>query len=187
MLAKAESAAQIARVVAAMPAHGQVVGLVETARGIARLEEIASAPRVQRLAFGTLDYAIDLGLTDDDRGLLYLVDRQQGVDIIEAGFPIASQGDFEAVQAVAKEITESVVCGLARAGKADIDRAGEALKPAKRKRIHIVIATSDLHMKHKLRMSPDEVVQASVESVTLARQHADDVEWSAEEIGRAHV
>ena len=85
--------------------------------------------------------------------------EEMGVDIIEAGFPIASQGDFEAVQAVAREITESTVCGLSRASKADIDRAGEALKPARRKRIHTFIAVSPLHMRVKLQMQPEQVLQ----------------------------
>jgi len=112
-----------------------------------------------------------------------------GVDVLEAGFAIASQGDFESVKTISETIGQRadtpVIASLSRAGSMDILRSAEALKPAKRKRIHIVIATSDLHMKHKLRMSPDEVVQASVESVTLARQHADDVEWSAEDATRS--
>lgn len=106
------------------------------------------------------------------------------VDIIEAGFPIASQGDFDAVQAVAKEVKESVICGLARAGKADIDRAAEALRQAKRSRIHTFIATSPLHMKVKLQMEPEEVYQAVIDSVTRARNYTDDVEWSAEDATR---
>ena len=104
-----------------------------------------------------------------------------GVDVIEAGFPIASNGDFEAVNEVAKVIKESTVCGLARAGAKDIDRAAEALRPAKRKRIHTFIATSPLHMKFKLQMSPEDVHQAVLDSVTRARSHVDDVEWSCED------
>ena len=104
-----------------------------------------------------------------------------GVDVIEAGFPIASNGDFEAVNEVAKVIKESTVCGLARAGAKDIDRAAEALRPAKRKRIHTFIATSRLHMKFKLQMSPEDVHQAVLDSVTRARSHVDDVEWSCED------
>ena len=104
-----------------------------------------------------------------------------GVDVIEAGFPIASNGDFEAVNEVAKVIKESTVCGLARAGAKDIDRAAEALRPAKRKRIHTFIATSPLHMKFKLKMSPEDVHQAVLDSVTRARSHVDDVEWSCED------
>ena len=104
-----------------------------------------------------------------------------GVDVIEAGFPIASNGDFEAVHEVSKLLKEMIVCGLARAGRKDIDRAAEALRPAARKRIHTFIATSPLHMEHKLLMTADEVHQAVIDSVTLARNHCDDVEWSCED------
>ena len=104
-----------------------------------------------------------------------------GIDVIEAGFPIASNGDFEAVNEIAKVIKESTICGLARAGAKDIDRAAEALRPAERKRIHTFIATSPLHMKFKLQMSPEDVHQAVQDSVTRARSHVDDVEWSCED------
>ncbi|MDP6953948.1 MAG: 2-isopropylmalate synthase, partial [Alphaproteobacteria bacterium] len=104
--------------------------------------------------------------------------EEMGVDVIEAGFAIASNGDFEAVNEVAKIVTESVVCSLARSGRKDVARAGEALKPAKRKRIHTFIATSPLHMKVKLQMSAEEVHQAVIDSVTHARNLCDDVEWS---------
>ncbi|HTW69509.1 MAG TPA: 2-isopropylmalate synthase [Acetobacteraceae bacterium] len=112
-----------------------------------------------------------------------------GVDVLEAGFAIASPGDFESVKTISETIGQRdntpVLASLARAGHMDVMSAADALRPAKRKRIHIVIATSDLHMKHKLRMSPDEVIAATVDSVTLARQHADDVEWSAEDATRS--
>ncbi|MCH8111946.1 MAG: 2-isopropylmalate synthase [Proteobacteria bacterium] len=104
-----------------------------------------------------------------------------GVDVIEAGFPIASNGDFEAVNEISKVIKGSTVCGLARAARKDIDRAAEALRPAARKRIHTFIATSPLHMEHKLQMTPDEVHQAVIDSVTRARDLCDDVEWSCED------
>ena len=114
-----------------------------------------------------------------------------GVDVLEAGFAIASVGDFESVKAISESIGQRddtpVIASLARAGSMDVLRAAEALRPAKRKRIHIVIATSALHMEHKLRMTPDEVVAATVDSVTLARQHADDVEWSAEDATRSDI
>ncbi len=110
--------------------------------------------------------------------------ENMGVDVIEAGFPIASNGDFEAVNEIAKGVKNSTVCGLARATKIDIDRAGEALKPAKRGRIHTFIATSELHMKHKLQLEPDEVLAKVTESVTHARTYTDDVEWSAEDATR---
>ena len=107
-----------------------------------------------------------------------------GVDVIEAGFPIASNGDFEAVNEIAKIVKDSTVCGLTRASHMDIDRAVEALKPAERKRIHTFISTSPLHMKYKLQMEPDEVHDAVVDSVTYARRFTDDVEWSAEDGSR---
>ena len=104
-----------------------------------------------------------------------------GVDVIEAGFPIASNGDFEAVREVSKLVQEPIVCGLARSGREDIDRAAEALKPARRKRIHSFIATSPLHMEYKLRMTPEEVHEAVIDSVSRARNYVDDVEWSCED------
>ncbi len=110
--------------------------------------------------------------------------EEMGVDIIEAGFPIASEGDFKAVNGIAKVVTRSVVCGLARATRPDIDRAAEAIKPAKRGRIHTFISTSPLHMKHKLQMEPEQVYQAVIDSVTYARRFTDDVEWSCEDGSR---
>ena len=107
-----------------------------------------------------------------------------GVDVMEAGFPIASPGDFESVQEIARTVRGPVICGLARTGQADILRAAEALRPAERKRIHVFLSTSPLHMKYKLRMEPEAVLQLAIDSVTLARQHADDVEWSAEDGSR---
>ena len=107
-----------------------------------------------------------------------------GVDVMEAGFPIASAGDFESVQSIAEAIRGPVICGLARSAPGDIIRAAEALRPAERRRIHTFISTSPLHMKYKLRMEPDAVLEAITASVTLARQHTDDVEWSAEDGSR---
>jgi len=110
--------------------------------------------------------------------------EELGVDVIEAGFPIASNGDFAAVHEIAKVVKDSVVCGLARSARDDIERAAEALQPAKRKRIHTFISTSPLHMKYKLQMTPDEVYDAVIESVTRARRFTDDVEWSPEDGSR---
>ncbi|HJO68789.1 MAG TPA: 2-isopropylmalate synthase, partial [Rhodospirillales bacterium] len=107
-----------------------------------------------------------------------------GVDVIEAGFPIASNGDFEAVHEIAKRAKTSVICGLARSSPGDILRAAEALRPAKRRRIHTFISTSALHMKYKLQMDPDDVHQAVIDSVTVARNHTDNVEWSPEDGSR---
>jgi 2-isopropylmalate synthase len=106
---------------------------------------------------------------------------EMGVDIIEAGFPIASQGDFEAVHEIAKRTRRAIVCGLSRAGQADIDRAAEAIKPARRGRIHTFISTSPVHMKWKLQLEPEKVFELVVASVTRARNYTDDVEWSPED------
>ena len=108
-----------------------------------------------------------------------------GVDIIEAGFPVASPGDFEAVNQIAKTVKNATVCGLSRARKGDIEASGEAIKPAKNKRIHTFISTSPLHMKHKLQMAPEDVLNAVKESVSFARNYTDDVEWSAEDGSRS--
>ncbi len=110
--------------------------------------------------------------------------ERMGVDVIEAGFPVASNGDFEAVREVARRVKDSVVCGLARSSRKDIDRAAEALKPAARKRIHTFIATSPLHMKIKLQMEPEAVHQAVIDSVSYSRKFSDDVEWSCEDGSR---
>ncbi|WP_193164897.1 2-isopropylmalate synthase [Microbulbifer hainanensis] len=107
------------------------------------------------------------------------------VDVIEAGFAIASQGDFEAVQAVAETVKDSRVCSLARAVGPDIIRAAEALKKANAPRIHTFIATSPIHMKYKLQMEPEKVLQQAVEAVKHARQYTDDVEFSLEDGSRS--
>lgn len=104
-----------------------------------------------------------------------------GVDIIEAGFPIASEGDFAAVQEIAKRTKNAVVCGLSRAAFKDIDRCAEAIKPAKRRRIHTFLSTSPVHMKWKLQKEPHEVLEMVIAQVTRARNYTDDVEWSSED------
>src|SRR3954465_12217293 len=109
---------------------------------------------------------------------------EMGVDVIEADFRISSPGDFKAVSEIAKIVKKASVCGLARAGFKDIDRAGEALKGAVRPRIHTFISTSPVHMKHKLNMGENAVLEAIGASVTRARNHTDDVEWSAEDATR---
>lgn len=107
-----------------------------------------------------------------------------GVDVIEAGFPIASRGDFDAVKAIAENAKNAVIAGLCRAKAADIEASAEALKPAARRRIHTFISTSDLHIRHKLQMTPEAVLDAIRESVSTARNFTDDVEWSAEDGSR---
>ncbi len=111
--------------------------------------------------------------------------EELGVDVIEAGFPIASSGDFEAVNEISRIVREPIICALARAGRADIERAAAALAPARRRRIHTFIATSPLHMKHKLQMKPDEVHDAVIDSVSHARRFTDDVDWSPEDGSRS--
>jgi len=110
--------------------------------------------------------------------------EEMGVDIIEAGFPIASNGDFEAVREIAKIVTRSTVCGLARAAQRDIERCAEAIRPAARGRIHTFLSTSPVHMKYKLQMEPEAVLEKVTASVTMARNLCDDVEWSAEDATR---
>jgi 2-isopropylmalate synthase len=124
-------------------------------------------------------------MTRDEKVRIAKALERLRVNVIEAGFPAASVGDFEAVQAVAKVIKDSTVCGLARALNKDIDRAGEALKHAQQARIHTFIATSPIHMKMKLNMSPDDVVAHAVSAVKRARQYTDDVEFSPEDAGRS--
>lgn len=112
---------------------------------------------------------------------------EMGVDIIEAGFPISSQGDFKAVQEISKIVKRASVCGLSRAGFKDIDRAGEALKGAFRPRIHTFISTSPVHMKHKLNMGENAVLEAIGASVTRARNYTSEVEWSGEDATRTEA
>ncbi len=110
-----------------------------------------------------------------------------GVDIIEAGFPIASPGDFEGARAIAEDVEGVTVAGLARANERDVERAGEAVLPAERGRIHTFIATSDIHLEHKLRMDRAQVLAAAVDAVKLARSIVDDVEFSCEDATRSDV
>ncbi len=124
-------------------------------------------------------------MTRDEKVRIAKALERMRVDVIEAGFPIASPGDFEAVQAVARAVRESTVCGLARALEKDIDRAGEALKEAASSRIHTFIATSPIHMQMKLRLSPDQVLEQAVQAVRHARRYTDNVEFSPEDAGRS--
>lgn len=110
-----------------------------------------------------------------------------GVDVIEVGFAAASPGDFEAVHEIAKAITQSTVCSLSRAVEADVRKAGEAVAPAPKKRIHTFIATSPIHMEHKLKMKPEQVIDAAVKAVKIAKEYTDDVEFSAEDAVRSEL
>ena len=124
-------------------------------------------------------------MTRDEKVRIAKALERMRVDVIEAGFPAASPGDFEGVRAVARAIKESVVCGLARALDADIDRAGEALTGAAQSRIHTFIATSPIHMQRKLRMTPGEVIEHAVRAVQRARRFTDNIEFSPEDAGRS--
>ncbi len=120
-------------------------------------------------------------MTHDEKLEVAALLDDMGVDIIEAGFPIASDGDFAAVHEIAKRTRNAVVAGLSRAAPKDIDRCAEAIKPAKRGRIHTFISTSPVHMKYKLQKEPHEVYEMVIAQVTRARNHTDDVEWSCED------
>ncbi|MEE2766243.1 MAG: 2-isopropylmalate synthase [Pseudomonadota bacterium] len=124
-------------------------------------------------------------MTRDEKVRIAKALQRLRVDVIEGGFPAASQGDFESVQAIAGTIKESTVCGLARALDSDIDKAGEALKPAERRRIHTFIATSPIHMEKKLQMEPERVIEYAVRAVKRALKYTDDVEFSPEDAGRS--
>ncbi len=124
-------------------------------------------------------------MTRDEKLRIARALERMRVDVIEAGFPNASPGDFAAVRAIATTVRDSRVCGLARATDADIDRVGEALDGVDNGRIHTFIATSPIHMREKLRMAPDEVVARAVAAVKRARRHTDDVEFSPEDAGRS--
>src|SRR5947209_4460593 len=113
--------------------------------------------------------------------------RDLGVDVIEAGFPIASPGDFEAVQAIARQVEGPIVCGLARCHPADVDRAGEAVCDAGRGRIHVFLATSAVHREFKLRMAKEEILRRAVEGVKRAKDLCGDVEFSPEDASRTEL
>jgi 2-isopropylmalate synthase len=126
-------------------------------------------------------------MTKDEKVRIAKALERMRVDVIEAGFPIASPGDFAAVQAVARAVQDSTVCGLSRALDKDIDRAGEALKPAASARIHTFIATSPIHMQMKLRMQPEQVIEQAVHAVKRACSFTDNVEFSPEDAGRSET
>ncbi|MGR9108292.1 MAG: 2-isopropylmalate synthase [Gammaproteobacteria bacterium] len=124
-------------------------------------------------------------MTRDEKVRIAKALERLRVDVIEAGFPAASPGDFESVMAIARILSQSTVCGLARAVDSDVDKAGEAVMPAERRRIHTFIATSPIHMQMKLRMEPEQVIEYAVRAVKRARRYTDDVEFSPEDAGRS--
>jgi len=123
-------------------------------------------------------------LTAEQKLEIALQLERLGVDVIEAGFPIASRGDFVGVQNIAKRLQKSIVCGLARSLKKDIEAAHEATRPAKKSRIHVFLATSKIHMKYKLKKAEDEIVRLAVKATKLARNYCDDIEFSPEDASR---
>ena len=126
-------------------------------------------------------------MTKDEKIRIARQLEKLGVDVIEAGFAAASPGDFDAIKSIAEVVKHSTVCSLARANEKDVRAAGEAIRPAARGRIHTFIATSPIHMEKKLRMSPDQVVEAAVRAVKMAREYTDDVEFSAEDAVRSDM
>ena len=110
-----------------------------------------------------------------------------GVDIIEAGFPAASQGDWQAVNAVAREVQGPIICGLARCSRDDIELAAKAVRDAEKHRIHVFLATSAIHREHKLNMAKEEILRRAVEGVKIAREFCDDIEFSPEDASRTEL
>lgn len=133
------------------------------------------------------EQALPASLSAKEKLQIALALERLGVDIIEAGFPVSSPGDFRSVQLIAKEIKNATVCGLSRALPADIDACGQALSVAEHFRIHTFIATSDIHVNAKLRKSQDDIVAMAVAAIQHARRYTDDVEFSCEDAGRTHI
>ena len=123
---------------------------------------------------------------DEKMQIAYALE-ELNVDIIEAGFPIASQGDFKAVQEISRNIKGSSICALSRALEKDIERAADSLIDAKFPRIHTFIATSPIHMEKKLKMQPSEVIKTAVDAIALAKKFTNDVEFSPEDAGRSDL
>ena len=151
----------------------------------------AAAPRSERdrvIVFDTTmrdgEQSPGASMSHDEKIELAKILEDMKVDVIEAGFPIASNGDFEAVRAISGIVTESIVCGLARAGMADIDRCAEAIRKAKRGRIHTFLSTSPSHRDHILHASQEDILEMITKSVGHARNLCDDVEWSAQDATR---
>lgn len=126
-----------------------------------------------------------VSLSENEKHEIAMQLSRLGVDVIEAGFPCASEGELRAVKRIAREVKGPIIAALARAKQDDIDAAAEALAPAERKRIHTFIATSDIHMRYKLHMSRDEVIEATRKAVSYARKFTEDVEFSAEDATRS--
>ncbi|GGW72744.1 2-isopropylmalate synthase [Alteromonas halophila] len=133
------------------------------------------------------EQALPASLSAKEKLQIALALERLGVDVIEAGFPVSSPGDFKSVEMIAREVKNSTVCGLSRALPADIDACGQALKVAEQFRIHTFIATSDIHVNSKLKKSQDDIVEMAVAAVKHARNYTNDVEFSCEDAGRTHI
>lgn len=133
------------------------------------------------------EQALPASLTVKEKLQIALALERLGVDVIEAGFPVSSPGDFNSVRSIAQEVKNATVCGLSRALAKDIEACGEALNIAERFRIHTFIATSAIHVDNKLKKSQDEIVDMAVGAIKLARNYTDDVEFSCEDAGRTHI
>ena len=133
------------------------------------------------------EQALPQSLSAREKMQIALALEQLGVDVIETGFPVSSRGDFESVRSIASVLKRAVPCGLSRAVAGDIDACAEALKAAERFRIHTFIATSDIHVRDKLRKDFDRILEMGVEAVRRARNYTDDVEFSCEDAGRTPI
>src|SRR5687767_2365092 len=159
---------------------------------------MSQAPGVEPISDANRVHIFDTTLRDGEQSPGISLNTQEkveiaqqlarlGVDVIEAGFPITSPGDFEAVRAIARGVEGPVICGLARTHKADIDAAWNAIKDAPRARIHTFISTSDIHIEHQLQTTRDDVKGQAKAAVALARSYCDDVEFSPMDATRADV
>ena len=184
--------AQLQRLTALAEAQGRPIDLNAFMQQQTTLEKNTVQPQSNRvIIFDTTmrdgEQSPGASMTKEEKIRIARQLEKMGVDVIEAGFAAASPGDFESVNAVAKTITNATVCSLARAVENDVRKAGEALAPAPKKRIHTFIATSPIHMEYKLKMKPQQVIDAAVKAVKIAKEYTDDVEFSAEDAVRSDL
>lgn len=184
--------AQLQRLTALAEAQGRPLDLNAFLEQQPTLQRVPAQPGNSRIViFDTTlrdgEQSPGAAMTKEEKVRVARQLERLGVDVIEAGFAAASPGDWEAVHEIAKTITESTVCSLARAVENDIRKAGEAIAPAPKKRIHTFIATSPIHMEYKLKMKPQQVIDAAVKAVKIAKEYTDDVEFSAEDAVRSDL
>ncbi len=183
--------AQLQRLTALAQAQGRSLDVNAFLQQHTTLEQTSMSTSQRVIIFDTTlrdgEQSPGAAMTKEEKIRIARQLEKLGVDVIEAGFAAASPGDFEAIHAIAEAIKTSTVCSLARANERDVRAAGEAVKPAPHKRIHTFIATSPLHMEHKLKMQPPQVVEAAVKAVKIAREYTDDVEFSCEDALRSDL